>query len=115
MPTFWRSTELKICPDSAEVALADPTNGRFSPTTIVASSLSAVSKVGAESTLPWVSVSSAVNSATSQGTVVVVAVVPVAAVATVDAAAKAVETVHWLPEANPILSPVNPSGLVSAV
>src|SRR5579859_6461051 len=85
IPTFWRSTDWKIWPVSAALAVAEDMNGTFWPTTIVASSLSAVSSVGADRTLEWVSVSIAVISAISHGTVTLVGVVPVVVV--VEAAA----------------------------
>src|SRR5215472_6121148 len=127
MPTFCRSTELKICPDSAELADALATNGRFSPTTIVASSLSAVSRVGADNTLLWVSLCRAVINAISHGTtigeddefwpvltLIVLAVAVAALVAALTAALTSVPGIEQLlPEASPIPRPVKPRGLPS--
>src|ERR1019366_5148544 len=97
IPTFCRCTLLKICPGRPALADADPTNGRFCPTTMVASVLSAVKRVGADSTLECVSACSAVTSNKSHGTVVVVLVVDPLAVD---------ETEQLLPDARPSPSPV---------
>src|ERR1035437_555263 len=98
-----------ICPATAELAADDETKGRFSPTTIIASSLSAVSRVGAESTFECVSACRALINAASHGTVTVLELLDELL------ELEEVDTVHLLPDAIPRLRPVTERGLVSAL
>jgi len=106
MPTFCRSTELKIWPDKAELAVELPTNGRFWPTTMVASSLSAVSSVGADSRFECVSLCNAVISAISHGALTLpllalLLLLFVVVTAFANEVATLLGMLHLLPEASP--------------